>query len=308
MADLDRTDPAMRTVFVPTPLDFAFSEVLAYLSRSTEECLYRVSRDQVFRWVYLRGVSVLLVISDSGAGGLDIGVSSPQAETVLQDAAGYVREWFDLDRDLSEFYALAQTDPLLERVVRTHYGLRLVAVPDLFEALSWAVIGQQINLAFAYTLKRRFVERFGVQKVFGVQRYWQFPTAEQIADLSVRDLKDLQLTQRKSEYLIGIARAMAQGHLSRGRLLALGPEASHEMLRQIRGVGEWTASYVAMRCLFDMSAFPVGDAGLQNAVKGQLGLHAKPTPDQLRKLGEQWAGWEAYATFYLWRSLAGYSA
>lgn len=304
----DHSASATPTVFVETPPDFAFSEVLGYLGRSTEECLYQVCGGRVLRWVQLRGASVLLEIGDTGAGGLDVAVSGPQAETVLEEAAAYVREWFDLDRDVSGFYALAQTDPLLDPVVRAHYGLRLVAVPDLFEALSWAVIGQQINLGLAYTLKRRFVESFGTRQPFGARHYWQFPAPEQIAGLSVRDLRDLQLTQRKSEYLIGIARSMAAGHLSRQFLMGLDPVAAHQALRQIRGVGEWTASYVAMRCLSDMTSFPVGDVGLQNAVKGQLGLQAKPTPDQLRTLGQHWTGWEAYATFYLWRSLAGYSA
>lgn len=303
-----RTSVDAGQILVPTPLDFAYPEVLTYLSRSSEECLYRVVGGRVFRWVHLEGFPALLEISQAGAEGLQVLVSGSPPESVLQAATAYVREWFDLDRDLVGFYGLAKTDPILDRVVRDHYGLRLVGVPDLFEALSWAVIGQQINLGFAYTLKRRFVEAFGARKQFGREWYWQFPTPSRISELEVRDLRDLQLTLRKSEYLVGIARAMVAGHLTREQLLRMDPPTAHQALRRIRGVGEWSASYVAMRCLFDMSAYPVGDVGLQNAIKSQLGLKTKPRPDELRQLGDRWRGWEAYATFYLWRSLAGYSA
>ena len=303
-----RSDADNGSLRVPTPPDFAFPEVLAYLTRSSEECLFRVVGERVFRWVNLPTLSGFLELSDSGMGGLEVSVSGSPSRTARQDAASYVREWFDLDRDLSGFYELAASEPILDSVVQAHRGLRIVGVPDLFEALGWAVIGQQINLAFAYTLKRRFVETFGARQQFGGEWYWHFPAPERIANLSVKDLQDLQLTRRKSEYLVGIAQAMCAGQVSRARLLGMEPQAAHQALREMRGVGEWTASYVAMRCLFDMSAFPVGDVGLQNAVKSRLGFETKPRPDELRRLGERWSGWEAYATFYLWRSLAGYSA
>jgi DNA-3-methyladenine glycosylase II len=74
-------------------------------------------------------------------------------------------------------------------------------------------------------------------------------------------------------------------------------------LVRVRGIGPWTAHYVRMRCLRDPRAFPIGDAGLHNAVKARLGLERKPTPQELQALFANWAGWEAYATFYLWHSL-----
>jgi DNA-3-methyladenine glycosylase II len=76
-----------------------------------------------------------------------------------------------------------------------------------------------------------------------------------------------------------------------------------EKLLQIRGVGEWTADYVLMKCFRIPSVFPITDVGLHNALKIHLGLSQKPSLPEIKKLAADWNPWEAYATFYLWRSL-----
>src|SRR6185437_15663346 len=78
----------------------------------------------------------------------------------------YLTEWFDMDTDLGPFYGLAAEDPLLKPLAERFRGLRNIGIPDLFEALCWGILGQQINLAFAYTLKKRFVETFGSEAVW----------------------------------------------------------------------------------------------------------------------------------------------
>jgi DNA-3-methyladenine glycosylase II len=216
----------------------------------------------------------------------------------------YVREWFDLDNDLTPFYAMSQGDSLLNGVVTRLYGLRNMGIPDLFEALCWGIIGQQINLAFAYTLKRRFVESFGKKVSSGEITCWLFPTPEDIAALSVSDIATLKMTTKKSEYLIGVARLLVDGVISKEMLLkAESFKAAEKMLVSIRGIGPWTANYVLMRCLRYPAAFPIDDVGLHNAIKSVLEMEQKPTVAQIRELSAGWANWEAYATFYLWRVL-----
>jgi DNA-3-methyladenine glycosylase II len=81
------------------------------------------------------------------------------------------------------------------------------------------------------------------------------------------------------------------------------PKKQHEILLSLKGVGAWTADYVMMKCLLETTAFPVADAGLHNAIKKHLNLAAKLKQDEIIELAKNWSGWEAYATFYLWRSL-----
>lgn len=95
----------------------------------------------------------------------------------------------------------------------------MMCIPDLFEALTWAIMGQQINLTFAYKLKQRFVEHFGECLTFEGNTFWLYPTYERIATLSVEELITLQFTVRKAEYVIGVAKAMTNGELTKEMLL-----------------------------------------------------------------------------------------
>jgi len=135
------------------------------------------------------------------------------------------------------------------------------------------------------------------------QTYRLHPDCRVIAELEPAELKELQFTGRKAEYVIGIARAMAEGELTRERLLLQGPAEAQQTLLALRGVGAWTADYVRMKCLHHTDAFPIADVGLHNALKVLLGWERKPTIEEIRRMAEPWKGWEAYATFYLWRTL-----
>ena len=126
-----------------------------------------------------------------------------------------MRDWFDLDTDLKPYYEMAEKDPLLQQAVSEFYGLRNIGIPDLFEALCWGILGQQINLTYAYTLKRRFVETFGSSIEWEGQSYWIFPKPKDIAKLTVEDLAPLKMTVKKCEYLIGVAQLIADGSLSK---------------------------------------------------------------------------------------------
>ncbi|KEO83585.1 hypothetical protein EL26_09235 [Tumebacillus flagellatus] len=296
-------------VLLQTPPDFRFSATRAYLTRSANECLFQVEDGKLYTLLKPgdeEAEPVLLEISSADDRELCVRfVDNPPDSSALRlEAAQYVREWFDLGRDLSPFYQLAQNEPLLRDVAQKYVGLRLVGVPDLFEALCWAILGQQINLGFAYTLKRRLVETFGTHRDWEGRRFWLFPPPERLAVVSVEELRDLQITTRKAEYLIGIAQEIADGRLSKSRLLQLGELSDLEReLVKLRGIGPWTAHYVIMRCLRHPDAFPLADAGLHNAIKHVQNLPQKPSLDEVLRISERFGSWKAYATFYLWMTL-----
>ncbi len=289
------------------PKEFNFEENLKYLSRNLNECLYRIHNNRIYKAMPIGEKTVIIEVSSVDESFLNIrflGERKPICPTIRTEAVRYVREWFDLDRDLRPFYDLAKEDPLLGEAVNSFYGLRIIGIPDLFEALCWGILGQQINLAFAYTLKRRLVENFGRRVEVNRIAYWIFPTPKELASLSVSDLKNLQITEKKSEYIIGVAQLMAEGKLSKDMLLETANiKEAEKMLVNIRGIGPWTANYVLMRCLRFPSAFPIDDVGLQNAIKLLLGKEKKPNKEEIMKFAVNWTNWESYATFYLWRFL-----
>ncbi|TJY43914.1 DNA-3-methyladenine glycosylase 2 family protein [Cohnella pontilimi] len=296
------------TMLLTPPKEFRFEQNLAYLSRSPNECLFRVEESVITLAIPAAGQRPIVAIdSPEPDGPLRIriaGVESGSLPSVREAVAAYIAEWFDWGTDLSPFYAMAAKDPLLSGPAQQFYGLRLVGVPDLFEAVCWAILGQQINLTFAYTLKRRLVETFGSSAEHGGTVYWTFPTAQTVASLNPEQLTALQMTRKKAEYLIGVARLIAEGRLTRDELLASGDVHSAERrLTAIHGIGPWTAHYVAMRCLRFRSAFPIQDVGLHLAMKAALKMDRKPTLSEIRAYADAWAGWESYAVFFLWRTL-----
>lgn len=289
---------------IDTPFHFSFPECVKFLNRNKNECLHAVDKDIVYKAVSVNGKDVIFSVSQNSSG-IKISILNipkPSAE-IKNFVIAYVSDWLDLKTDLKPFYSSAAGDKVLKHLVKNYAGLRLIGIPGLFETLIWCVMGQQINLAFAYTLKRRFVEMYGRHITHKDNSYFLFPAAKDIAIINPAELRKLQLTEKKSEYITGIAWAVASGELSKEKFIGQSPEYIKKELMNIRGVGEWTAEYVMMKCLRISSAFPAGDAGLQNAVKNILKLGAKPTPDELKKMSLKWKGSEAYAVFYLWRSL-----
>ncbi|MCZ2067482.1 DNA-3-methyladenine glycosylase, partial [Enterococcus faecium] len=168
-------------------------------------------------------------------------------KSIREAVVNYVKEWFDLTTDLAPFYTLAKHDLLLQGPIEQYYGLRTLGIPDLFEALSWGIIGQQINLTYAYTLKRRLVEQFGSYVEWDDRKHWIFPSPETIANLHVENLQQLKMTTRKCEYLIGIAKLITERKLSKEDLLQTQDvKVAEKQLTAIHGIGPWTANYVLM--------------------------------------------------------------
>lgn|GEM_PF-175719 len=236
-------------------------------------------------------------------------VAESRGFTASQDAAAagidaavmaLVREWLDADVELTPFYEMGRTDEILHEVVERGRGLRIVGIPDLFEALVWAIMGQQINLTFAYKLKRSFVEAFGRSLEHEGRRHWLFPTPERIAAVEPGELTAMQLSASKTQCILTTARLIAAGELDKAALAAAKPEEAVAALTAVRGIGPWTAHYVSMHCLRHRDAYPAEDAGLHNALRTRLGLPGKPPLAVVREWGERWRPWRAYAVFYLW--------
>lgn len=276
---------------------------LSFLKRSPREILHRIEEESVLKAIYAGNEIVVFRISYSeGALQIDFLTEKPSPD-VRSEVVEYVREWFDLETDLKPFYAMAKKDDVLKDLVKKYYGYRIVGQPDLFESVIWAVLGQQINLQFAYTLKQRFVEQFGGSVEIKDQKYFLFPSPEVIAQMTSDQLLPLQFSRQKAAYTIGIAQVFAAGKLSKEQLKGLPLKEAKEELMKIKGIGNWTANYALMKTFRHPDAFPLEDAGVHNAIKNLMNLKSKPSLDRVKKIYKKYKGWEAYATLYLWKSL-----
>ena len=293
----------MNLVRIPLPREFSFELAISFLLRSPKELLHRVEDSKVMK-ALRAGESILLCLISQDKNDLRIEFLNKKPTAQQQhEAVEYIREWFDLDSDLKPFYSMAAKDPLLKGLVEKYHGYRIIGQPDLFESLVWAVLGQQINLQFAYTLKQRFVEQYGEILEWNDQKYFLFPSPEVVFKLTMDELLQLQFSRQKAKYTIGIAQEFVKGTLSKENLRGLTLQQAKEELIKIKGIGNWTANYALMKTFRYPDAFPLEDAGVHNAIKSLKKMKAKPDLDQVRRIFKKYKGWEAYATLYLWKSL-----
>ena len=209
-----------------------------------------------------------------------------------------IKSIFHFDRPLIEIAAhFKGTD--LEPLFTAHEGTPLIKSFSLYETLMRSIIHQQLNLSFAHTLTMRFVETFG-DSVEGV---WRYPSPERIASLDVSVLRDMQFSNRKAEYIIGLSRAIVSGELDLQQLKRWEDAEVMEKLVSYRGVGPWTAQNFLMFGLGRPNLFPVADIGLQNALKQLWGMDRKPTKDEILACYPNWSPYLSYAALYLWRSI-----
>jgi DNA-3-methyladenine glycosylase II len=294
----------MKSFQIAVPHEFSFDLSLQFLKRSPQELLHRVGDNYVTKLVRLDGEEVLFELRAGKDAHLKVTIVSGNDSAPIRKALkGFIAEWFDLETDLKPFYAMAAKDRLLKDLVAQHFGYRIIGQPDLFESLVWAVLGQQINVQFAFTLKSRFVQQFGEKLVVNDVDYYLFPKPETVAVLTDEHLLPLQFSRQKSKYVVLIAEAFATGEISKEKLQGLTLQQAKEKLITIKGIGNWTANYALMKTFRYPDAFPLEDAGIHNAIKNLRKMDKKPSLDEVRKVFKKYKGWEAYATLYLWKSL-----
>jgi DNA-3-methyladenine glycosylase II len=160
---------------------------------------------------------------------------SPAEQQILEDT---IRHMFCADLDLEPVYAHMRRQPKLAILTERFRGLRLLLDSDLFQCMVKTIIGQQINLAFAASLTLRLLELAGdVLEDEEGRRFLAFPTEEAVARLETEDLRPLQFSQRKAEYIIGFARAIVNGTVDLDRVWQMEEEEIIAYLSSLRGIG-----------------------------------------------------------------------
>ncbi|MBC5784354.1 helix-turn-helix domain-containing protein [Ramlibacter sp. USB13] len=204
-----------------------------------------------------------------------------------------VRAAFDLDADPHAINArLHGSFPLGD-------GLRVPGALSGYELAIRAVLGQQITVAAARTLAQRLVERFGtpVATPDPALRHL-FPAPEVLAAAEGDALGQLGIVRQRQAAIVAIARAVAEGRVA----LHAGADvaATTTALKELPGIGDWTAQYIAMRALRWPDAFPAGDVALHKA----LGVReAKQPAREAEAASQAWKPWRSYAVIRAWSAL-----
>ncbi len=288
---------------IPQPQNFCFDKCVTFLDRGYEECLYTLNAASVSRCIRLSSGLALIQVSSDGK---DILIKISKDVIVKGDEKAcqdYVTDWFDSNRDIADFYQQLKGCSQTQHFVEKLYGLRLLGIVDLYEAMCWCVIGQQINLTFAHKIKFRLVQKYGESLEYDGHKYYCFPEPSVVLKICAQELKQMQFSRQKIQYLYNISEAFVRQGLSKSSLLACDTSEQMRQLLTIKGIGPWTANYVSMKSLRNMRCIAYGDTGLSAALHQYFATDKKPDYETIDRLFLPFSGWESYYNFYLWSSL-----
>ncbi len=286
-------------ISIPLPAGYQSADVLAFHSRDAEGVAEQVTENRIRKGVLLDGVAVLLDVTLTPAAAL-CEVRPDGAPTAT--TAGMVDEALlnilGLRIDPAPFMALAGDDALIGAIARRSPGLRIVQSATIFEALTWAIIGQQINLTFAIALRRTFILQAGRQHSSGM---WCYPEAREVAALDAADLTSRKFSRSKADTLLRLARMVDAGELTltRGDDIARASAA----LLAVKGIGPWTVNYALLRGYGYADCSLHGDVAIRAALQHLLGEDAKPDMARTEALLERYKPHRTMAAAHLWASL-----
>jgi AraC family transcriptional regulator of adaptative response / DNA-3-methyladenine glycosylase II len=268
---------------------FHWDALMAFLAPRATPGVEAVVAGRYCRTISLNGHSGSLAVSlEQSGSALEARISFPEPRWLFL-IVERLRRMFDLAADPREITARLTRDPMLTSRIAAMPGLRVPGCWDGFELAVRAILGQQVSVKGATTLTGRLVQTFGTPIVTGAPLTHLFPTPEVLAEA---DVARIGLPTKRAEAIRELARAVSEGRIVFSPVANI--EDFQSRLRELPGIGNWTAQYIAMRALGDPDAFPASDLGLLRGASLQR-------ERELAQRAEAWRPWRAYAAMYLWQ-------
>ncbi len=204
-----------------------------------------------------------------------------------------------IHRDLRDFYRFSASDPMLQGLVRPFRGVKPPRFPTVFEALVNAIACQQVSLNLGILLLNRLAQNYGLAFERKGGPAYAFPLAEQVAPLEPIELRNLGFSLQKGRALIELARALVAKRLDLEALTSMDDITAVSHLRQLRGVGRWTAEYALLRGLGRLHVFPGDDVGARKNLQRWLNLTGPLDYQGVGQILSKWQGYGGLIYFHL---------
>lgn len=278
---------------------YCWEDILTFLAGRTISGVEKVENNQYCRTVRLTDrkwkiyIGWIQVTPYSKNNALKLTISDTLIP-VLPQVLSRVRHLFDLCCDPDAVYAVLHSMDELQPGLCVR-GRRVPGCFDSFETSVRAILGQQITVKAASTLAGRLTQNLGQPVETGIEGLNRtFPTVEDIIALgdNIQErLGVLGIIAARSACIRALAQALEQGEIRLDQ--SADPQREMKKLQALRGIGSWTAQYIAMRTMGWPDAFLETDAGVKHALPDK-------SARELLALAEQWRPWRSYAVVNLW--------
>jgi AraC family transcriptional regulator of adaptative response / DNA-3-methyladenine glycosylase II len=285
---------------IALPEGYRSDAVLGYQGRDPASVIERVRGNEMGKAMRVGDAPAVLRMrfdADSAVCAVDAAV--PLSAVQMREAHAAAVRMLNLASDSSTFERQSARQPEYARLIAPRRGMRIPLTATTWECLVWTIVGQQVNLPFAYALRTVVAELAGEPVGDGLYAH---PTPDAVAALDYADLTSRRFSARKAEYLIDVARMIASGELVIDAEREMATAVERRLL-DVRGLGPWSVNYFLMRGCGFADCVPVGDAGLTAALQRFHHLDHRPGPAETRELMEPFAPFRSLGTVHLWSSL-----
>ncbi|WP_220811922.1 DNA-3-methyladenine glycosylase family protein [Pseudomonas paralcaligenes] len=280
------------------PADYRTHDLLSFHRRDAQGLAERVTDAGLDKGILWQGIPARLALRfEDGGAGVSLEVDGevaidPQA---LRRLAAHM---LGLTQPVQAFEVEHGAHPLLGALIAANRGLRVPQSASPFEALSWAISGQQISLAVAISLRRKLIQLAGLRHSSGLFCY---PDAAAVAALDEDALGQAGFSRAKSGTLLLLAREVVEGRLPLAEWLQDEPaEAIGQRLLALKGVGPWTVDYALLRGFARLDGSLHGDAAVRRQLQRLLGAEEKLDQHFVRDWLLPFAPWRALVAAHLW--------
>lgn len=210
-----------------------------------------------------------------------------------------IERMLGLQQNITEFEKKFNAHPQLGLLIAKNAGLRVAITATPFEALSWAIIGQQISLSAAISIRRKFIQLAGVQHSSGL---WCYPDQHLVSKISEENLRTAGFSQAKANTLISLSNHLINHPIDLKNLSINSEsiEALSTQLMQIRGIGPWTINYALLRGFGWLDGSLHGDVAVRRSLQKLLGATEKISEKETQQWLLEFSPWRALVAAHLW--------
>ena len=289
---------------VKPPLQFSIRPVPPFRLDLTVWALRRRARNLVDRWdgmtyrrvVVINGHAAQLSVRQAGSSTVPLLVVTitprPRPDVDKARLRRLLDRLLGLRIDMTRWYQTAARDARLRPLADKFRGMKPPRFPTVFEALINAFACQQLSLEAGLTLLNRLAATCGPAFDAQGDGPYAFPAPCDVARLSPERFRTIGFSRQKVGALLDLAHAITQRDLDLESLARGEDEVIEQKLRELRGVGRWTAEYVLLRGFGRLHVFPGDDVGAQKRLARWLG-HSHPL--DYAGVGRAVARWQPYA-------------
>jgi 3-methyladenine DNA glycosylase/8-oxoguanine DNA glycosylase len=284
---------------LPVQPPFHLEATVRVLQRRPSNLIDIWEQERYWRAMRIRGRLALIEVRNLGTiDAPDVrlsvlgGAITPRARA---DAARTACEVLGLGQDPTIHQRYAEAEPALSGTALALRGMRAPRYPDLFETFANVIPFQQLSLEAGMAVVARLVRRFGEVMMLNGRRFHAFPGAEVIADVRIASLKCCGMSMRKAQTLRSVAKAIASGALITDDIAALASSEAIDRLRQLSGIGAWSAALVLLRGFRRLDVFPPGDTGADSSLMTLMHLRSRAS---LARIIDRFGDCRGYLYFY----------